>query len=65
MAQRGAAARRYAQAVFDLAREAGSLDQWLSDLTTLDSIFGSQAALTTFEDPKGTHASLCRDLRLS
>lgn len=57
MALRGAAARRYAQAVFDLAKEAGSLDQWLADLKTLNSIFGSQGAVTTLEDPKATHAA--------
>lgn len=34
MAIRGVA-KRYAQAVFDLATESGTQDQWLSDLTTL------------------------------
>ena len=54
MAVRGAAARRYAQAVFDLAKEAGTLDQWLADLKTLNSLFGSEQAVAMLEDPKLT-----------
>jgi F-type H+-transporting ATPase subunit delta len=54
VAQRGAAARRYAQAVFDLAKESGSLDQWLVDLKTLDSFFSNPDTLTMLEDPKIT-----------
>jgi F-type H+-transporting ATPase subunit delta len=55
VALRGAAARRYAQAAFDLAKEAGSLDRWLADLKTLDGLFGSEAAVDMLEDPKVTH----------
>lgn len=51
MALRGAAARRYAQAVFDLASEQNALDKWLQDLTTLNNIFGSEAAVSAIEDP--------------
>ena len=54
MALRGAAARRYAQAVFDMARDTNSLDQWLNDLRTLVSIFGNENAVTTLEDPRLT-----------
>jgi len=58
VALRGAAARRYAQAVFDLAKEAGpgegSLDQWLADLKTLSNLFGSDEAVAMLEDPKVT-----------
>ena len=51
MALRGAAARRYAQAVFDIAKETNSLDKWLADLQTVSGIFGSQMAITALEDP--------------
>jgi F-type H+-transporting ATPase subunit delta len=54
VAQRGAAARRYAQAVFDLAKEAGSLDEWLADLKTLNSLFGDEKTVNMLEDPKLT-----------
>lgn len=56
MALRGAAARRYAQAVFDMAKEGDSLDRWLSDLRVLNGVFGSDNAVSTLEDPKLTHA---------
>ena len=51
MALRGAAARRYAQAVFDIAKDNNTLDQWLNDLKVLNSIFGSAGAVSTFDDP--------------
>lgn len=54
MATRGAAARRYARAVFDLAKDKGTLDQWKADLTTLSTIFGSDRAVAAMEDPKLT-----------
>lgn len=54
MALRGTAARRYAQAVFDLAKEAGTLDRWLSDLKVLNGLFGTQNAVLNLEDPKLT-----------
>ena len=54
MAVRGAAARRYAQAVFEIAKEAGSLDKWLADLRTMNSLFGDQATVDMLEDPKLT-----------
>jgi F-type H+-transporting ATPase subunit delta len=41
--------------VFDLAKEAGTLDQWLADLRTLDNLFGSEQAVGMLEDPKITH----------
>jgi len=55
VALRGAAARRYAQAVFDIAKEAGSLDRWLGDLKTLAGLFGGQETIDLLEDPKITH----------
>jgi F-type H+-transporting ATPase subunit delta len=51
VALRGAAARRYAQAVFDLARDNKTLDKWLSDLQTLNRLFGTPAAVRVLEDP--------------
>ncbi len=54
MALRGTAGRRYAQAVFDLAKEQGTLDRWLSDLKVLNGVFGTPDAVSTLEDPKIT-----------
>jgi len=55
MAQRGGAARRYAQAVLDLAKQDNSLDKWLSDLTALNAVFGTGRAVEALADPKLTH----------
>lgn len=54
MAQRGAAARRYAQAAFEIARDSGTLDRWLGDLTTLSGVFGAPGVVSLIEDPKLT-----------
>ncbi|HUP27037.1 MAG TPA: F0F1 ATP synthase subunit delta [Chloroflexia bacterium] len=54
MALRGTAARRYAQAVFDIGKETGTLDRWLSDLKVISSVFGDANAIATLEDPKLT-----------
>jgi len=54
VAVRGAAARRYAQAVFEIAKESGTLDKWLADLKTMNSLFGDQATVNMLEDPKLT-----------
>ncbi|HYP40699.1 MAG TPA: ATP synthase F1 subunit delta, partial [Chloroflexia bacterium] len=54
MAVRGAAARRYAQAIFEIARDTNTLDKWLSDLKTLNRIFGNDNAVDTLDDPKLT-----------
>ena len=51
MALRGAAARRYAQAVFDIGKQTNSLDKWLADLTTLNATFGEHNVVTRLEDP--------------
>ena len=51
MALRGAAARRYAQAVFDIGRQSNSLDKWLADLNLLNTTFGERSVVTTLEDP--------------
>ena len=55
MAQRGGAARRYAQAVIDLAKQDNSLDAWLNDLKLLNRMFGTDRAVEALEDPKLTH----------
>lgn len=54
MATRGAAARRYAQAVYDLAKQSGKLDEWKKDLATLNTLFGSEQGVAALEDPKLT-----------
>ncbi len=49
---RGVYARRYAQAVFEIALERKELDRWQSDLRKITSL-GEDARLTTFlESPK-------------
>lgn len=40
MALRGASARRYAEAVFELAAEQGKLDEWGNDLATIAGFIG-------------------------
>lgn len=57
MATRGSAARRYAQAVIDLAKEQGTLDVWKADLETLNAMFGNAQTVAALEDPKLTEAS--------
>lgn len=47
-----AGARRYAQAVFELARDADTLEQWNSDLELLAGVFRDPAVSGYFADPK-------------
>lgn len=54
MALRGGAARRYAQAILDLAKRDNTLERWLSDLKVLNGVFGTPGAVTALEDPKLT-----------
>jgi F-type H+-transporting ATPase subunit delta len=54
LAQRGAAARRYAQAVFDLGKQNGTLEQWRVDLAMLSQFFGNETIVSMLEDPKTT-----------
>jgi F-type H+-transporting ATPase subunit delta len=44
-------ARRYAQAVFDIAKDTNTLDQWLADLKAVNGVFGSQGAASALESP--------------
>lgn len=50
MAARGVA-KRYAQAVFDLASESKTQDQWLADLTTLANAASDEVAGEFFASP--------------
>jgi len=45
-------ARRYAQAVFELALEANKLEQWQADLQVISEATGDEAVLTFLESPK-------------
>lgn len=48
----GTAARRYAQAVFEMADEQGTLDQWERDLSLLADALSDPAIETFFENPQ-------------
>ena len=47
-----AAARRYAEAVFQLGEEGGSLEQWQDDLATLAEVTADSQALAVLENEK-------------
>ena len=46
------AARRYAEAAFELAKEGDLLDQWHEDLTTLAAVADDPGALAVLDNPK-------------
>ena len=48
----GAAVRRYAQAVFEMADEQGTLDRWERDLQVLADAFGEPAVAAYFDNPQ-------------
>ena len=50
------AAKRYAQAVFELAKEQGTLDRWTDDLAILDALAGDPATMSFFTSPKHSEA---------
>ena len=52
MAEITSAARRYAEAVFQLGEEAGTLDQWQQDLETLAEVAGDTRAMAVLENQK-------------
>ncbi|HUG17130.1 MAG TPA: ATP synthase F1 subunit delta [Thermomicrobiales bacterium] len=56
MAIRGVA-KRYAQAVFDLANESGTHDQWLADLTTLAEVADDRVSREFFTGPNAADES--------
>ena len=49
-----AAARRYTEAVFSLARDSGSFDQWQRDLDKLAELTGDSQAAMVLASPKVT-----------
>ena len=49
------AAKRYAQAVFSLAKEKGTLDAWQTDLALLDNITRDNNIVTYLTNPTVTH----------
>ena len=48
------AAKRYAQAVFSLGKERGTLDAWQGDLALLDSIVADDRIATYLTNPSVT-----------
>lgn len=46
------AAKRHAQAVFEIASERNELDKWRSDLDLLADVFGDDELLPVLENPK-------------
>lgn len=54
MPSAGGSARRYAQAVFELARENGAWDAWDTDLGLLSDVFTDRSVARYFGDPKRT-----------
>lgn len=49
---KGATARRYAQAVFDIAVEQGRLDRWRDDVRTIAEYLGNKRLLFVLSEPK-------------
>ncbi len=45
-------ARRYAQAIFELAEESGSIDKWAQDLALMSDVFSDHDVARYFRDPK-------------
>ncbi len=52
MPSRGGSARRYAQAVFELAQEGGTLDAWRRDLGLMAEVFSDPTVGSYFRNPK-------------
>ncbi len=49
---RGVAAKRHAQAVFQLALERGELEKWLEDLKTIATTLSQPQLMAILESPK-------------
>jgi F-type H+-transporting ATPase subunit delta len=49
---KGAVARRYAEAVFDLGVQQGTLDRWMSDLRLIAEAFGNRHLALILREPK-------------
>lgn len=63
MARRDTAARRYAEAAFELAREAGALDRWERDLVRLRDAIALDELRLLVEHPAVPYADKERVLR--
>ena len=48
----GVVARRYAQAIFDIAEQSEALEEWERDLRTLADTFGDPLVAAFFQSPK-------------
>jgi F-type H+-transporting ATPase subunit delta len=53
--RREIAARRYAEAVFQIARDQGTLDQWRADLQTIAGVFADPEVLGLLENANVPH----------
>lgn len=54
---RGTSARRYAESVFAIAKDANSFDRWLSDLATVREVFTNSDMVRLLSDPKPSVAA--------
>jgi F-type H+-transporting ATPase subunit delta len=63
MARRDTAARRYAEAAFELGRDAGDLDAWQRDLDALATALGDPELRALVEHPAVAYADKERVLR--
>lgn len=63
MARRDTAARRYAEAAFELARDAGSFDDWERDLATLAAALDDAELRRLLEHPAVAYGDKERVLR--
>ena len=49
---KGATARRYAEAVFEIAREAGTIERWHQDIQTIGEYFANRHLIFILKEPK-------------
>lgn len=62
---KGAVARRYARAVFGIAREKGELDAWLADLATIRDVLERPELAPLLRDPSVSPAEKRQTVRNS
>lgn len=48
----GTAGRRYAQAIFDIAKSENTIDQWSADLSAMEQVFTAPQVKNILENPK-------------
>jgi F-type H+-transporting ATPase subunit delta len=68
MALKGAIARRYAEAVFDIGHEQNAIEQWRQDIAFLNELLGNRRLIVVLTDPKISFAkkeAIIRDLASS